>query len=127
MSSGPFPGSVRGRTSRAGRASLHSKAYVVDGKDLVIGSFNLDPRSIELNTELGLVIHSPQLAAQVLKMFEDTTGDGASYHVVLAEDGSLQWETEENGKLVRGGEPGAGLWRGAQVWFFRVLPVEDQL
>src|SRR5690606_22057425 len=46
-------------------ASLHAKTFAVDGKRIFVGSFNFDPRSFNLNTELGFVIDSPALARQI--------------------------------------------------------------
>jgi putative cardiolipin synthase len=45
--------------------SLHAKSYVVDGRTAWIGSFNLDPRSQNLNTEVGLVIEDEEVAREV--------------------------------------------------------------
>jgi len=46
-------------------AALHAKGIVFDRQSAWIGSFNLDPRSIGLNTEVGVMIESPEIAAQV--------------------------------------------------------------
>lgn len=108
-------------------ASLHSKVYVVDRKDVIIGSFNFDPRSIELNTELALIIHSPDLAAQVLQMFNDSISADSSYKVSL-DDRLLTWQTKEKGKAkYYHREPKAGLWRRVQLLFISLLPIENQL
>jgi putative cardiolipin synthase len=53
-----------------GPESLHTKAAVIDGERVIVGSFNLDPRSEKLNTELALVLESPQ-AAEVLRRWMD--------------------------------------------------------
>jgi putative cardiolipin synthase len=45
--------------------AIHAKTLVIDGKTLFVGTFNLDPRSANLNTEVGVLIHNPMLAAQV--------------------------------------------------------------
>src|SRR5690606_31187714 len=50
--------------------SLHSKALVVDGRRVFIGSMNFDPRSRHLNTELGVVVDSPALGAAIEGYFE---------------------------------------------------------
>jgi len=106
---------------------LHAKLYVIDRRDLMIGSFNLDPRSINLNTEQVLVIHSPELAEQITTMFEMTTAPSVSYHVII-DDGSLVWVTEEQGQEVRyHSDPQAGLWRNVTSRFFSVLPIDDEL
>ena len=59
---GPFPQEIVSAGSRAG---LHTKAMVFDRKDVFVGSFNLDPRSSLINTEAGLYVESPELAAMV--------------------------------------------------------------
>ncbi len=50
---------------------LHAKSMVVDGKIAVIGTFNLDPRSANLNTECLVVIHSEKVAGELLKEMEE--------------------------------------------------------
>ncbi len=50
--------------------AIHAKSMVIDGETLFIGTFNLDPRSANLNTEVGLLIDNPQLAAKVEKNIE---------------------------------------------------------
>jgi putative cardiolipin synthase len=110
-------------------ASLHAKVYIVDKEHAIIGSFNFDPRSSRLNTEIGVVIHSPQISMQLYRMFEEAISPPSAYKVVL-EDGmeSLAWLTEEKGQSVRfEAEPRASLWRKIQTFFISLLPVEDQL
>jgi putative cardiolipin synthase len=118
-------------SSAPAHASLHSKVYVVDKKDIVIGSFNFDPRSVDLNTEIALVIHSPALASQLLKMFNETTQPDSSYRVLLDEKSKtacLVWVTKENGREVRyKHDPKAGIWRNVQWRLMALLPIEDQL
>ncbi len=109
------------------RASLHSKVYVVDRREVMIGSFNLDPRSIELNTEVVLVIHSPVLATQLVKMFDEVASPETSYEVVEDGDG-LAWKAREKGGEVRfGSDPHPGFWRSIEADLFSLLPLEDQL
>jgi cardiolipin synthase C len=49
-----------------GPECLHTKAAVIDGRRVIVGSFNLDPRSEKLNTEVALVLESPQVAQALL-------------------------------------------------------------
>ncbi|POS05797.1 phospholipase [Burkholderia gladioli] len=121
------------------RASLHAKAYVIDRSTLVIGSLNLDPRSAYLNTELALVIRSPQLAGEVAGLFDHVTQPTESYRVTLAEPASsaaggpaaqspLLWTDVEHGQLrTYSVDPGAGFVRNALTGLFRMLPVDGQL
>ena len=109
-------------------ARLHAKAYVVDRKEVMIGSFNLDPRSLALNTELALAIHSPKLAAQVIKMFNEVTTPDKSYHLMAAESGGLVWKAAENNLAVEyTREPKAGIWRNLEVNLMAMLPIEDKI
>jgi len=115
-------------TSAPAYAALHSKVYVIDRKDVVIGSFNFDPRSIDINTEIALVIHSPQIAAQVTKLFEDSTSPENSYRLVIDKKGNLVWVAREKGQNVYyTHDPKAGFWRSIEADVMSILPVEDQL
>ncbi|MBN3757482.1 phospholipase D family protein [Paraburkholderia sp. Tr-20389] len=123
------------------KASLHAKTYVIDRTTLVIGSMNLDPRSAHLNTELALVIHSPPIAQQVARLFDQATSPGVSYSVTLATPAELStlrysatpqsklvWTDEENGQIRRYNlDPGAGFYRNALTGLFLLLPVDEQL
>lgn len=115
--------------SAPAHASLHAKVYVVDGKELMVGSFNLDPRSVELNTEICLVIHSKELSAQIIKMFNEVTSPAASYRMMIdPESDRLVWIGAERGKPVTlTGEPHAGIWRRLQTELIDLLPIEDAL
>lgn len=113
--------------SAPAHASLHAKVYVIDGREVMIGSFNLDPRSIELNTELALVIHSPEIAAQIRRMFDEVTAPEQSYRLQLEGD-ALVWTTTEQGQPVTyRHEPHPGFWRSVQVNLMDLLPLEDSL
>src|SRR4051812_26305868 len=71
-------------------SSLHAKTFAVDGNRIFVGSFNFDPRSAKLNTELGFVIDSPQLADQISNIF-DTIIPERAYQVHLSTDGNTYW------------------------------------
>ncbi|MGF6636340.1 putative cardiolipin synthase [Paraburkholderia sp. MM6662-R1] len=123
------------------RASLHAKTYVIDHQILVIGSMNLDPRSANLNTELALVIHSPELANQVAGIFERAIQPDHSYHVTLADAAQLAylrsigaplsplvWTDVENGQTrTYIFDPQAGFYRNALTGLFSLLPVNSEL
>lgn len=113
------------------RASLHAKAYVVDRRTLFVGSINLDPRSIKLNTEMGVVLDSPALARQLVEDIDRRLIDIA-YRVELKKTDtgaeSLTWTTRDNGKEVTyDTEPGMNVWQHMGIGILQVLPVEDQL
>lgn len=104
---------------RSAQASLHVKSIIVDRSTLFVGSMNIDPRSIGLNTETGLIIRSPVLAQAVAKLFDDSVGDSA-YRVTKV-DGHLRWTTHQDGKeIVVDHEPDVGL--GRRKWIQMLAP-----
>ena len=119
---------VRSRRDRrltgSSGSSLHAKTFSVDCARVFVGSFNLDPRSASLNTEMGLVIESPVLAQQIAGAFADEI-PARSYRVRLSESGTLEWlEPHENGVIVHKSEPGVGWWKRAAVAAMALLPIE---
>jgi putative cardiolipin synthase len=74
------------QSGSAGRFALHAKAFVFDRQKLFIGSMNFDQRSLHLNTELGLMIESPELARQVAARFEAIAQPANSYQIVNRPD-----------------------------------------
>lgn len=105
-------------------SSLHAKTFAVDRERVFIGSFNFDPRSAHLNTELGFVIDSPSLARQIETVFDERVPLTA-YEVRLNEKGGLYWLEQREGKAVRhDSEPGVGFWKRAGVAFLSILPIE---
>ena len=114
--------------AREATAALHAKAIVFDRQSVWIGSFNLDPRSIEINTEVGVMIDSPEIATQVADFMEGDMTPGSAYHVTLDEKGNLLWTTEIDGKEVRyDHDPAIGLWRSLEIRTLRLLPIENEL
>lgn len=112
-----------GLTGSSG-ASLHAKTFAVDGKTLFVGSFNMDPRSAELNTELGFLIDSPALASQLSDGLKQHQANH-TYTVALTPKGDLQWQTQQNGHATAFDiEPESGLFKRLAVWFCGLLPIE---
>lgn len=108
-------------------SSLHAKTFAVDRKRVFVGSFNFDPRSARLNTELGFIIDSPTLAQQVTQAFDRDIPE-VSYRVGLGEDGRLYWIAQEDGEEVRHDtEPGTSWWQRMSVRFLLLLPIEPML
>ena len=112
----------------ASKAALHTKAIVFDRESVFIGSYNLDPRSADINTEAGLYVESPELAAQVIEYMDEGVRPENSYRVLLDEDGELYWVTEAGGAEVRyDEEPETTSGQRFMSGFIMTLPVEDQL
>ncbi len=112
--------SSRGSSS----ASLHAKTFAVDRMRVFVGSFNFDPRSAELNTEMGLILHSPALAQEIAGGF-DTEVPLRAYEVRRGGDGSLRWiENAPSGRKQHAKEPGTGFLRRASIGVLSKLPIE---
>ncbi|MGD2075169.1 MAG: phospholipase D family protein [Gammaproteobacteria bacterium] len=115
------------------KASLHTKAGVVDRRLVLIGSFNIDPRSTSLNTEIVIVVDSRELAAQVIEFMDDGARPENSYRVMLETDSEtgaerLVWITKTDGEESRYySEPEASLWRRFSTWLIGLLPIEKHL
>ena len=109
-------------------ASLHGKVFSLDRNRAFVGSFNLDPRSIALNTEMGLVIGSPLLAGKISDALDQRLPAGA-YEVRLRPDGKkLEWVERADGReLVYFEEPGASASRSWAAWLLAKLPIEHLL
>jgi len=110
---------------RAKFLGLHTKAIVVDRSLLYVGSSNFDPRSVYLNTEIGLLIDDPVLADEVARLFDRDLTPENSWRVYIDEKGNLIWESSEG--AVGAPQPARTLWQRIQVFFFSLMPVEDQL
>jgi len=106
-------------------SGLHAKTFAVDGSRVFVGSFNFDPRSARLNTEMGLVISSPSLARSLAAAF-DSTIPQVAYEVRLASDGDgLEWiERSPAGEKRHTTEPGTTAWRRLGVGAMSLLPIE---
>jgi len=107
-------------------SSLHAKTFTVDGERIFVGSFNFDPRSARLNTEMGLLIPSPEMAAGLAAALDDPA---RYYHVERGERGDLVWiETAEDGeRTVLTQEPETGWFKMLVVRVISWLPVEWML
>ncbi|WP_353475776.1 phospholipase D family protein (plasmid) [Salipiger sp. H15] len=111
----------------SGSASgLHAKVFGLDGRRAFIGSFNLDPRSAQINTEMGLLIDSPTIAASLSEQLDVPS---YAYHVTLDEAGELVWtNTPQVGPpLVYHEEPNTGLLMRGLTHLISWLPVEWML
>jgi putative cardiolipin synthase len=129
----PSAGAQRGRRSGgfrgpsgSGSAGLHAKAFAFDRRIGFIGSYNLDPRSSKLNTEMGVLFDCPPLAKRLPETTERDL-DRNAYRVELAGH-RLVWVTREGDKQVRyNSEPEASLWKRIKVRVLSWLPIEDLL
>lgn len=108
-------------------SSLHAKTFAIDGERLFVGSFNFDPRSVHINTELGFIIENPELTQEIEARVREQTRDTA-YEVVLDDNGDLQWLEYNGGEVTRHShDPGTGPLKRLLVSFFSLLPIEALL
>ena len=119
------------KIGRSSSASLHAKTFILDDKQIFIGSLNLDPRSVFENTEIGLVINSPEIASAIASSFEEKILTNA-YRVTLeaGENGRkhLVWRGVDNGKPVTFRvDPHTSIWERLGINILRLLPIESQL
>jgi putative cardiolipin synthase len=121
------------RISRFGTYGLHAKLFVFDRERIFIGSMNFDQRSKRLNTEIGLIIDSPELAGQIVARFESMTQPENAYVLSLRDLGarrtpSLVWDTVENGNPVEYiEEPARSSWQRLELGFLSLLPDRGEL
>ena len=121
----------KNRQISGSRASLHAKTFMLDRRAVFIGSLNLDPRSVQLNTEIGVVCESETMAGQMASGIEGNL-DKVAWRVerVVDADGKahLVWtETTASGAVQHTAEPEVSVWRQLGVWFLGLLPIESQL
>ncbi len=124
------PFAPKGRMSLFGSrsASLHTKAFTIDGDTGFVGSFNFDPRSMSLNTEMGVLFVAPDLVAGMDAIFEEEAQPQMSWRLSLGEDAKLRWQGQPGNALeVRTKEPEATPARRAVAAVVGWLPVESQL
>jgi len=105
-------------------SSLHAKTFAVDGERVFVGSLNFDPRSANLNTELGFVIDSPALAKRIEASFWKVAPQLA-YEVRLDDRGRVYWIAHRGNQTIRyDTEPNTTWTTRFGVWFFSILPIE---
>jgi len=105
--------------------SLHAKTAVIDRTTLLIGSFNLDPRSTHINTEHVFRIESPELAEQVAKIINTDMDLENCWQVNMGAEGKLSWKTLRNGREdISRIEPEVTFFERIRLLFFMMLPVE---
>jgi putative cardiolipin synthase len=107
---------------------LHAKFFGFDRTHLFIGSFNLDPRSAVLNTELGAYFKSPAHASHLSEVFDEEIMLIA-YRVQLDDDGELEWFTiTEDGEEIRvDHEPDTSFWKRFNTRILSPIVPESQL
>lgn len=109
------------------KVTLHSKVTVVDRAKLFVGSFNLDPRSLYINTEMGMAVESEQLASSMAESIELIL-PRLTYRLDLTKSGALCWSFSQDGvEETLKKEPHTTFWRRLSTWLMSLLPIEGQM
>lgn len=103
---------------------LHGKAAVIDRRRVFVGSFNLSPRSKSLNTEMGLLVDSPRLAAELAELIDTAMSPENAWQLKLDESGRLAWESSD-GTLTK--QPSQTFRRRLTSGIFGLFPLEKHL
>ncbi|WP_160174045.1 phospholipase D family protein [Endozoicomonas montiporae] len=112
---------IQGSSSRA---SLHAKTYIIDGSIVFVGSLNLDPRSVRLNTENGVIYHSPEL---VRYMKEEMLGADRNLYWLLQKNGNtIEWINGQ-GEVDATTDPETSWLLRTGIRLMSIFPIESQL
>ena len=106
----------------SGFSGLHSKAFVVDGRTVFIGSMNFDPRSADINSEMGVLIDSPGLGQDAQELISRYTAPQNAWQVTQSPDGVLTWISDE-ASVTR--QPARSSWQRVLDALFRLLPTSQ--
>ncbi len=113
-------------TSLSEPLTLHTKGILIDQSQVFVGSLNLDPRSIDINTEMGLLIESEALVGEMVGESLDSI-PGFAYRLELDEQDNIRWHADIDGEaVVETREPLTSWWRRFSAWFLKIVP-EQQL
>ena len=109
----------------AGKAlALHAKALLVDGDTVFVGSANLDPRSLRINTEMGLLVRSRGLNERLRRAFEPDFADSNAWELTLDGRGRVLWRS---GDIVLDVAPANSFMQRIEDWFLARFPLEAEL
>ena len=107
----------------AGWLGLHTKAVVIDGKRAFVGSPNVDPRSMVLNTEIGIVSEGEAFARSVAALVERDISPANAWRVTMDEDGWLKWSSGDE-TLRR--QPAQDFFQRLMEFLLNLMPLKKQ-
>ncbi|WP_049237652.1 phospholipase D family protein [Moraxella canis] len=114
------------RTRQHSTTSLHAKAFAVDDDQVFIGSYNVDPRSANINTELGVLIKDGKLADQLHNALSNSEAiSHQAYELKLDPQGNINWHTTENGEpVILKSEPHMDHKDRIIIWLAGLMPID---
>ena len=104
--------------------ALHAKVLIIDSDKVFIGSANLDPRSLRLNTEMGLLVTSQPLNQELRSQVEPDFSTANSWRLEFNEDGNVIWIS---GDLILETQPALSPLQRIEDWLFSHLPLENEM
>ena len=106
------------------KLALHAKALVIDNDKVFVGSANLDPRSLRINTEMGFLVISQAFNQKLRSALEDDFSTANAWRLDLQEDGSVFWVSNDR---TLESQPATSFMQRIEDWFFSNLPIEGKL
>ncbi len=104
--------------------ALHAKTLIIDDDQVFVGSANLDPRSLRINTEMGVLINSQAFNQSVREAVEGDFSENNAWRLAVQEDGRIFWVSADE-TLER--QPAGSFMQRIEDWFFSHLPIEGEL
>lgn len=104
--------------------SLHAKALIIDDDKVFIGSANLDPRSLRINTEVGVLVHSKALNQHARAALDPDFSGSNAWRLELQEDGRVHWVSSDR-RLTS--QPAISETQRLEDWMFSLIPMDSEL
>lgn len=113
---------------REARLGLHAKTILIDRRTLFIGTLNLDPRSLRINTEIGVVLTCPEFGERLHTVLAGDFAPESAWQLTLDDRRRLTWTGKTHGTLESfHRDPYSSFGRRMAAWFWARLPLESQL
>ena len=103
---------------------LHVKSIVGNRDRCFVGSLNLDPRALEINTENGLFIDSEGLCGELADELHAMMRPENAWRVSMNKRDQVHWKSNSETLSI---QPARNSWQRIADFFFRLLPIEDQI
>jgi putative cardiolipin synthase len=103
---------------------LHAKLLLIDQERTFIGSANLDPRSLRLNTEIGLLVESTELNQRLRQNLEIDFNKRNAWHLQMVDDKRIVWVADDT---ILDSQPADSAFQRLEDWFLSILPIEGEM
>ena len=103
---------------------LHAKYIIIDQRYVIVGSANLDPRSLRINTEMVMIVESRPLALRLTELTEPDFDTSNAWRLAIGQDGKTLWVGDD---VTLDADPARNGFQRLEEWFFAHLPIEDEL